>query len=312
MANGTEMDEDLAGYPAPGAPPAPANVTGTTPWSVIGQAADQLNAGQPVTALPHQSWSPAEAQAFSARLDAFDQQAKAAVIARDQAARDARMLDQLARVAHSTKDIAVAMQQQDEIGFRNAVAGGMPSLQALQQFPRAASAPLVAAARASQTPAATTWVPPTAGTPGYVLDPRGNPHFPPGTGQGPAHALGSVVPVNDPTTGVSLGNVITTGPNTGRFEKAATGELTGSQQVAVQRARITAINAQLANAYTIKDAKERDRFISDKSAELNDISKTLTDMPKVRVALPPSAAGGTNAVVRKAFKNPDTGKWELK
>ncbi len=109
----------------------------------IGQAVEQLDAGQPVTALPRQDWSFQQAQAFNAKLDAFDQQAKAARAASEQAGRDAAMLDQMSRVAKSTKDIEIALRTQDEIGFRNSVASGVPPVQALTRFPRAASSPLV-------------------------------------------------------------------------------------------------------------------------------------------------------------------------
>ncbi len=143
-------------------------------------AVGQLNAGQPVTALPHQTWSLQQAQAWNAKLGDYDRRANAARIASEQAARDAALLDQMSRVAKSTKDIEVAMQQLDVQRFRNDVANGIPALQALQRSPRAATSPLVAAIKANEPIAAPTLVPPNAGTPGYVVDPRGTPHFWPG------------------------------------------------------------------------------------------------------------------------------------
>jgi len=191
-----EFDEDLAGYGRPVEMPNIAGGIPTTiqpqampagyserfgsPAPVIQAAVDQINDRLPVTALPSVSFSYDQQQAWLARMDEFDKQAKAARMAAQQAARDAQLLDQMSRVAKSTKDIEVALQQQDVIGFRNAVAGGVPPLQAFQRFPRAASAPLVSASIAASAPKP-SWVAPTAaGAPGYVLDPRGVPHFPPG------------------------------------------------------------------------------------------------------------------------------------
>ncbi len=262
----------------------------------IGAAVGQLNAGQPVTALPRQEWSPQQGQAFAAKLDEFDRQAKVARAAAQQAAIDAQMLNQMSMVAKSTKDIEIARRNIDVMGLQRDIQNGVPIHEAVSRHPMGLGSGFAGALRATAPVA-----PPTFGkTPSgaeYIQDPRGVPHFTPGTGQGPAHALGSVVPVNDPVSGAPLGHVIATGPNTGRFEKAATGDLNASQQVAVQRARITAINAQLANAYTITDTKVRDKFIADKSAELNDVSKTLTDMPKPKI-VPPAGMGGTNATSR--------------
>lgn len=123
-----------------------------TPDWVIGEASDQISAGQPVTALPRQNDTFQSQQAWIARMDEFDRQAKAARQAANQSARDAAMLDQMGRVAKSTKDIEVAMQSQDVMGFRNAVAGGAAPFMALQRFPRAASSPLVAAMKAAEAP----------------------------------------------------------------------------------------------------------------------------------------------------------------
>ncbi len=162
--------------------PVPAALPGSlngSPAPVISQAVGQLNAGQPVTALPHQDWSLQQATAFNAKLDAFDQQAKHARIAADQAARDAHLFEQMSRVAKSTKDIEIALQQQDVMGFRNAVASGMPGYQALQRFPRAATSPLVAAMHAAQPVAQPTWVPQSGDVPAHFTTASGQVHFPP-------------------------------------------------------------------------------------------------------------------------------------
>jgi len=228
-------------------------------------------------------------QDYQDRVREIDRQQAAARLARDQAVKDAQMLDQMMRVARSTKDIEVARQQIDMQGLQRELnqLGPMatPQQQAtiIARHPISAShlgAGYAAALKATVPTPETRYVAPTGGAPGYVLDPRGVPHFPPGNGQQPPHQLGELIPVKDPATGEVIANVIATGPQTGHVQKLEGAILTAPQQVQVQRARITAINAQLANAYSIKDAKERDKFIADKSEELNEISKTLTEMPK--------------------------------
>jgi hypothetical protein len=234
-------------------------------------------------------------QDYQDRQRELDRQSAAARLARDQAVKDAQMLDQMMRVARSTKDIEVARQQIDMQGLQRELnqLGPMatPQQQAaiISRHPISAShlgAGYAAALKAQVTMPETRYVAPTGGAPGYVMDPRGVPHFPPGTGQQTPHQLGELIPVRDPATGEVIANVIATGPQTGHVQKLEGAILTAPQQVQVQRARITAINAQLANAYSIKDAKERDKFIAEKSAELNEISKTLTEMPKPRVSAP--------------------------
>ncbi len=134
-----QLDEDLSGYPEGGqapvvAPPSVAGPAVVPPGRLgnqysseqasdaeIGVAVGQLNAGQPVTALPRQEWSPAQAQSFAVRLDQFDQQAKAARIASDQAAMDAKMLDQMSRVAKSAKDIEIQRRTIDMMALQSAL-----------------------------------------------------------------------------------------------------------------------------------------------------------------------------------------------
>ncbi len=186
-----QLDEDLAGYPEGGQAPvvAPPSVASQPPITApqqfatdeqIGQAVGQLNAGQPVTALPRQEWSPAQTQSFAARLDQFDQQAKAARIASDQAAMDAQMLDQMSRVAKSAKDIEIARRNIDVMGLQRDIQNGVPIHDAVSRHPMGLGTGFAGALRATAPAGTTSFVPPTGGAPGYVLDPRGVPHFPPG------------------------------------------------------------------------------------------------------------------------------------
>lgn len=122
----------------------------TTPWSVIEAASNQISAGQPVTALPRQEWSAEQGQSFAARLNAFDQQAKAAKDAAQQAAIDARMLDQMSRVAKSAKDIEIARRSIDVMALQRDIQNGVPIHQAVQRHPMALGSGFAGALRASE------------------------------------------------------------------------------------------------------------------------------------------------------------------
>ncbi len=214
------------------------------------------------------------------RQKQFDlaKEAQAASIAAEHAAQDAQMFQQMSRVATSLKDISEARRQIDIMGLQRDIQNGVPIHEAVARHPMGLGAGYGNALRASALV-----TPPTFGkTPSgaeYVLDPRGTPHFTPGTGQQPSHALGEVIQVRDPVNGQVIANVIATGPQTGHVQKPEGVNLTPAQQVQVQRARISAINAELANAYSIPDKKIRDKFVADKTAELSDISSRLKDMP---------------------------------
>jgi hypothetical protein len=150
----------MAGGAAPAAAPTAMAIPGrrTIPGQMgatepeINAAVGQLNAGQPVTALPIQAWSLDQQRAWNDKLTQYDRQAAATKMAAEQAARDAAMLDQMSRVAKSTKDIEVAMQQVDVNGFTRWVGNGGNPVVGLTHFPRAATAPLVAAMK-EMTPA---------------------------------------------------------------------------------------------------------------------------------------------------------------
>jgi hypothetical protein len=248
-------------------------------------------------------------QDYQDRQRQLDQQQAAARLARDQAFKDAQMLDQMMRVARSTKDIEVARQQIDMQGLQRELNQLGPLATPQQQAAIIARHPIsashlgagYAAALNAQVPKTASWVGAIeGGAPAHFQLPSGGVSYPPGTGQQPAHQLGELIPVRDPATGEVIANVIATGPQTGHVQKIEGAILTPSQAVQVQRARISSINAQLANAFNIKDAKERDKFIADKSAELNEISKTLTELPK-------SAAPRVSAPAKKTIAVPGQG-----
>ncbi len=301
---------------APAAPAAPITPPGVVPRGVVNPGnwvyASSRYANEPPIPWPdnppdvgQQPYGvsrfdlPSGVKAFYVHPDYRDRQlelgrqAEAARIARDQAAEDARMMDQAMRAAHSMKDIEAAQRSIQVMRGMRQLQAGAPLYQVARENPLMFGSQLGATLRATAPVAAPTFGRTPSGAE-YGLDARGGIHFTPGTGQGPAHQLGDRIPVRGPN-GEDLGYVVATGPQTGHYQKPEGIELNASQQISVQRARITAINAQLANAFTIKDSKERDKFISDKTAELDNISKTLTEMPKPRVA-PPPGMGATGAI----------------
>ncbi len=237
-------------------------------------AVGQLNAGQPVTALPHQTWSLQQAQAWNAKLGDYDRRANAARIASEQAARDAALLDQMSRVAKSTKDIEVAMQQNDVQQFVRWVGSGGNPVVGLTHFPRAATSPLVAAVRAAN-PGQATWVPADAsGAPGHFQLPGGGVNVPPAT---------KVAKDFQPQeASLSDGTKLVYNPNTGAFKlvpvKGEEKPMTSSQLVAI------------ANALPSKDPNAKTIFSFLSSKATNQLAGASAAKPALPAAtLPPVA-----------------------
>ncbi len=117
------------------------------------------------------------------RQKQFDlaKEAQAARIASEHAAQDAQMFQQMSRVAMSLKDISEARRQIDIMGLQRDIQNGIPIHEAVARHPMGLGAGYGNALRASAPVGQTRYVAPTGGAPGYVVDPRGTPHFPPNT-----------------------------------------------------------------------------------------------------------------------------------
>ena len=103
--------------------------------------------------------------------------------------------------------------------------------------------------------------------------------FPPFSATGTQHKLGEVFTVNDPITKEVLGSVIATGPNTGHFQKAEGITLTAPQQVQVERARMSVINAELENVDRLgMKEDEQKQFIQSRMEALQDVNSKLLDL----------------------------------
>lgn len=142
------------------------------------------------------------------RMQELDRQAQAAKMARDQAAQDARMLDQMMRVARSTKDIAEAQQFIALRRLEQDIRNGMAPHQALLRNPMATGSGFGSALRATTPDAAPTKLE-MPGMPPAIMA-NGRPYWPPASAM-PAEPLS--------TTGVTLrdeqGNPMGTGFSTG-------------------------------------------------------------------------------------------------
>ncbi len=285
------LDTDIPAVPEGGVV-MPGNVTrdqfATEPQ--IQAAVGQLNAGQPVTALPIQAWSLDQQRAWNDKLTQYDRQAAVTQQAAEQAARDAAMLEQMSRVAKSTKDIEVAMQQVDIHRFQSDLANGVPAWQAAQRSPRVLTSPLVASIQNQVQP---SFVPGGGAEPPHFVTRSGGVAFAPAHTTQPQHKLGDLVPVPDPTTGELLGNVVATGPTTGHFEKAKESALTVPQQALVERTRATVLQNQLreADTATFTDEKAREAYKKSKRDALEDVNQRLERLNQPKVAAPK----GTNA-----------------
>lgn len=86
------------------------------------------------------------------RMQQLDQQAAAAKMARDQAAQDARMLDQMMRVAHSTKDIEIARRSIDFMAGQKELNAGVPMYIVAARHPLMFGGSLTAALKTAPTP----------------------------------------------------------------------------------------------------------------------------------------------------------------
>ncbi len=200
---------DSAIVPPPG--------TSTTSWDTIGAASAQISAGQPVTALPRQAPTFAQGQAWQERMDKFDQQARAAAMAGQQAAQDAQMFDQMSRVARSTKDIEIARRSIDVMGLQRDIQNGVPIHEAVARHPIALGSGFGGAFKAT-APAPVVPAPSVLNLPGMPPAVRSGLHgehvqFPPAsTAETALDTKGAVL--NDPETGKRLGMVVRTGPHT--------------------------------------------------------------------------------------------------
>lgn len=154
------------------------------------------------------------------------------------------------------------------------------------------------------------------GVKGVRSGPGGNRfQFLPASATAPQHELGGVISVKDPATGAELGYVVSTGPNTGRFQKSeSVAKLTPGQAVQALRAQSSVIQAQLGNAYSMPDKKERDAFTKTKMAELDQINQTIGELMKGTSSATPAltlAATNANGVARPSRALPLPAKKEL-
>ncbi len=181
----------------------------------------QLNAlpFDTLTNLPSGGWGVRESVEHRQRLQEFERQAQQARQAAESAARDAQMLDQMSRAAHSMKDIENARHQIDVMSLQRELSSLGPAATPAQyaatmmRHPLAAgSAGLAAALRAAETIA-----PPTRGTVSgvgdYLVDSAGKPHFRPASSMTEPLST-EAVPITDPS-GRVLGYRAPTGPRSG-------------------------------------------------------------------------------------------------
>ncbi len=305
------LDTDIPAVPEGGVV-MPGNVTrdqfATEPQ--IQAAVGQLNAGQPVTALPIQEWSLDQQRAWNDKLTQYDRQAAATKLAAEQAARDAAMLDQMSRVAKSTKDIEVAMQQVDIHRFQSDLANGVPAWQAAQRSPRVLTSPLVSMINAQVQP---RFVPPSGQEPAHYVTRAGGISYPPessmgGTGIGPEMDV-----ANDPESGERIGLWTRRGKNSWQLvldpkEKALTGGNQITRLSALQRALAYELNTAEAIG-ALEDPKDplHQQYL-DRRNKLRSVADQLDAMGKTPSKAAPAS---TNVAPRNAVRDPKTGKWKL-
>lgn len=315
----TEQDSVGLTSPPPAVEPptsaAPAVLPPSTPWSTIEAASNQISAGQPVTALPRQTWTFPEQQAFNAKLDAYDQQAKAARQAAEQSAMDAQMYAQMSRVAKSTKDIEIAKRSIDVMGLQRDIQSGVPIHEAVARHPMALGSGFGSTLKATAPVPAPTVVAPSGKTPGYIQDPRGVPHFFPASSmEHPLDTSGTVL--KDPESGKRIGAVYRTGPNTqhivmdkvpGNVKPSTANAIYGSQERALMK-ELGDIEARAALINPKNPKYEYYKGLQDQLKAVRENRAALITAPDV----PPSTKPATNAApARRVVRNPKTGKLEI-
>jgi len=288
-----QMPESMSQAPASPFPP-------STPWSTIEAASNQISAGQPVTALPKQSWTFPEQQAFTARLDAFDQQAKAARAAAQNAALDAQMFEQMSRVAKSTKDIEIAKRSIDMMGLERDIQNGVPIHEAVKRHPMGLGSGFSGALRAT-APVAPPTVLKNPGMPDAYVDARGTPHFVPASAM-PKPPLGTKAEAITDPDGNILGYRAPTGPSTGTIinRTPPEGKLSDQQRLRAadlrkQRDMLTEQMKGLAWEMRVKaGGPENEKYISEKQDKATAIDAELS---KLEGVAPPAPAPAKKVAV---------------
>ncbi len=247
----------------------------------IGQAVGQLNAGQPVTALPRQEWSPAQGQAFAAKLDEFDRQAKVARAAAQQAAIDAQMLNQMSMVAKSTKDIEIARRNIDVMGLQRDIQNGVPIHEAIARRPNALGGGFASAYRATAPVAPPQWVAPSAASgPGHFVDSAGRVHIAPETGEAPG-TEGKVL--KDPETQKRVGIAYSTGPRSQRvvldaLDKGITPAIANQIYSSQERGLMHELADIEARAALLDDKNPKHQYFLDVQNQLKDVRKNRSGL----------------------------------
>ncbi len=272
----------------------------------IGATVGQLNAGQPVTALPRQEWSPQQGQTFAAKLDEFDRQAKAARIAAQQAAIDAQMLNQMSMVAKSTKDIEIARRNIDVMGLQRDIQNGVPIHEAVSRHPMGLGSGFAGALRATAPQGKSTWVNAVpGGAPGHFELPSGGVSVPPSSAMGGGEPLSTQAePITDPS-GRVLGYRAATGPRTGTVLDRATAPGGVSKADSVRLAAIAREESSLRT--DIRKYGTSSSFETQRTDAINRLGeldlqrrKILVGPPKPKIVAPKSMSGGAVKLRRKA------------
>jgi len=328
MPDDQYTDEDLAGYGSPPAVAPPAAPPPATFGYMYGssryaneppvprptQAQLEALPANTLTDIPTGGWAYRETVPHQERLMQLDREAQRARQAAEAAAQDAQMFAQMSRVARSVKDIEIARRSIDVMGLQRDIQNGVPIHDAVTRHPLALGSGYGSALQHTAPAIAPTVVAPSGSTPGYIQDPRGVPHFFPGSGQPTDHKLGDVIQVNDPVTGEHIANLIVKGPRTGQVEKLPGIELSASNQIQIQRLKLSVLQAQLNSDYQIPDKATREKAISEHTAELAQVSKDAgaiqnqIKIPKKFETAPPVS---TNKLAGRVVRDPKTGKLKI-
>lgn len=240
------------------------------------------------------------------RMMELDRQAAVARQAAQQAAMDAQLLNQMSRVAQSTKDIETMRRNIDIMALTRELQNAPPDQQhqVLMRHPLALGSGYGAAMHYSAPP---TVVQASGNTPGYIMA-NGVPHFFPGSGQSHTPLSNVAEPITDPN-----GNILAyrgaTGPNSGAMLQRTPlpGSVTKENEMTYRslerqlfkvEAQIAA-NATLGNAPSVKakldDWKKESDDLRDRLSKLNPVAYPPTP-PSKSISAPLGTKGVSGSI----------------
>jgi len=268
-----------------------------------------------LTDIPGAGWAYRETVPHQERLMQLDREAQRARQAAEAAAQDAQMFAQMSRVARSVKDIEIARRSIDVMGLQRDIQNGVPIHDAVTRHPLALGSGYGSALQHTAPVTPPKWVPPSNGAPGYFQTDKGI-QIPPASAMQMTPLDASLTVAKDPETGKRIGVWAQTSHGARRLvlDEAPKG-LTPANYLTLYSGQERGLNEELDSVPAINALRnpkdpQHDYYVGLqqklKEVRANRDALATIGVPERRGLSP------TNSTVKRAVKNPATGKWELK